>query len=165
MTPDIQYFGSDGTWNRPERAVAVDVLVQAGGGSAAPGTDGEDGGIAVKRFHAPGIPPTMDVQIGKGGRPGGRDGYVLVLTHQAPSETRVKVWKVTRWVAMAVTMFMVLLCGACCVLEATSGVPWWQTAAACVFTLAAIAGLPVTWWWFRPPVHCPEREQRPRTAR
>lgn len=81
--PDIQYFGSDGTWVRPDRAAAVDVLVQAGGGGAAPGVDGEDGEITVKRLYAPDIPPTVDIEIGKGGRPGGRDGYALIVTHLA----------------------------------------------------------------------------------
>ena len=84
--PDIQYFGADGTWIRPERAAAIDVLVQAGGGGAAPGVNGADGELAVKRFYAPEIPPTMDIQIGKGGRPGGRDGYVLVVTHLTSEE-------------------------------------------------------------------------------
>jgi hypothetical protein len=29
-TPDIQYFGSDGTWIKPSRAARVDVIVQGG---------------------------------------------------------------------------------------------------------------------------------------
>jgi hypothetical protein len=37
----------------------------------------------VKWFYAPEIPPTMDIQIVRGGRPGGRDGYVLVITYFA----------------------------------------------------------------------------------
>lgn len=83
-TPDIQYFGHDGTWVRPEHASAVDVIAQAGGGGAGPnGERGEDGALHVKRFYAPKVPPTMQIEIGKGGRPGGRDGYVLVVTHLA----------------------------------------------------------------------------------
>ena len=85
--PDIQYFGRDGTWVRPERSAAVDVLVQAGGaGASSTGQRGEDGGVAVKRFYAPDIPPTVDIEIGRGGRPGGRDGYVLVVTHLTGEE-------------------------------------------------------------------------------
>ena len=78
--PDIRYFDSDGIWVRPERATAIDVLVQAGGGGGY-GARGKDGQMSVERIYAPDIPPTMAVTIGRGGRPGGRDGYVLVVTH------------------------------------------------------------------------------------
>ena len=88
--PDIQYFDSDGTWTKPPRAVRVDVVLQAAGGGGAvyfeprgtgAGIHGEDGEITVQSFAAAGLPPSMDVTIGKGGRPGGRDGYALIVTH------------------------------------------------------------------------------------
>jgi hypothetical protein len=48
-TPDIQYFGSDGTWIKPSRAARVDVIVQGGRAVArfAP-RPGQDTGEAAK---------------------------------------------------------------------------------------------------------------------
>lgn len=73
-SPDIQYFPASGTWVKPERAVAVDVMAMSGGSGwslSADGrvTDGED------------LPAELEVEIGRGGRPGGRDGYALIVTH------------------------------------------------------------------------------------
>lgn len=31
-------------------------------------------------------PDTLEVEVGKGGRPGGRDGYALIVTHLSPGE-------------------------------------------------------------------------------
>ncbi|SRR5260370_15034750 len=86
-TPDMQYFGADGTWVKPEGAIRADVVLQGAGAGAAmcgqlacrPGQDGE---IAVHSFPADQLPEAVDIIIGKGGRPGGQDGYVLVITHR-----------------------------------------------------------------------------------
>ena len=84
--PDIQYFDHDATWTRPERATAIDVLVVGGGAGGTADGPGENGELTVKRFIAPDIPPTVEIEVGKGGRGtggggDGRDGCVLVVTH------------------------------------------------------------------------------------
>lgn len=91
MNPDIQYFASSGTWVKPERAVAVDVMAMSGGagaGLSADGnvTDGEDGKLEAHRYLADDLPAELEVEVGRGGRPGGRDGYALIVTHLASDE-------------------------------------------------------------------------------
>lgn len=49
-------------------------------GTPVPGS-GEPGTLSVMSFAAIDLPETLEVEVGKGGRPGGRDGYALVLTH------------------------------------------------------------------------------------
>lgn len=88
MSPDIQYFASSGTWVKPPGAVAVDIMGCGGGagagfradGSVIPGGDGE---LTVRRLLADDLPGSVEVEAGKGGRPGGRDGYALIVTHLA----------------------------------------------------------------------------------
>lgn len=102
-TPVIQYFGRDGTWVKPAGAVRVDVVLQgAGGGHGWTGTcadlgrrinpngilasNGEPGEIRVSSWAADDLDDTVEVTIGKGGRPGGRDGYALIITHLADGQ-------------------------------------------------------------------------------
>jgi len=102
-TPDIQYFAASGTWTKPERAVRVDVVLQGAGGGGGPYmnvgaatsaylgrlmnpngyavSNGEPGEIRVSSFAASDLPETVVVTVGRGGRPGGRDGYALIVTH------------------------------------------------------------------------------------
>jgi hypothetical protein len=100
-TPDIQYFGSDGTWIKPSRAARVDVIVQ--GGQAGTSTlahlgrrvnpngiacsNGEIGEIRASSWDADDLDDTIAVEVGKGGRPGGRDGYALIVTHLTGDES------------------------------------------------------------------------------
>lgn len=89
--PDIQYFDSDGTWTKPPGAVRADVVLQAGGGgyTVSPtgfGGRGYHGELTVKAIPAGELPSHVQVTIGRGGRPGGRDGYALIITHLAPDE-------------------------------------------------------------------------------
>lgn len=91
--PDLQYFSEDGTWVKPPGAVRCDIVLQAAGGGwmssiIADGLQGgvhvrggEDGEIKVQSFPAARLPDLVAVTIGKGGRPGGRDGYALIITH------------------------------------------------------------------------------------
>lgn len=85
--PDIQYFAADGTWVKPPGAVRADIVLQAGGGGAVTGAGpvcagrGPDGALTVHAVPAGDLPDVMSVLIGKGGRPGGRDGYALIVTH------------------------------------------------------------------------------------
>lgn len=136
--PDIQYFGSDGTWRKPAGAARVDIVLKGGdghpatggpgvspgahigGGAGAPGsvtappggavmagaggaggrggatvadvgpklsaygwigTSGDGGEIKAVFYPASELPDEMPVEVGKGGRPGGRDGYALIITH------------------------------------------------------------------------------------
>ncbi len=44
-------------------------------GSGTPGT------LSVVRLDADDLPDTVEVTVGKGGRPGGRDGYALIIAH------------------------------------------------------------------------------------
>jgi hypothetical protein len=46
-------------------------------------SSGEPGDIRVSSFDAADLPDTVEVEVGKGGRPGGRDGYALIVTHLA----------------------------------------------------------------------------------
>jgi hypothetical protein len=82
---------------RPERAAAVDVLAVAGGGGGSFGADGQPGETMLKRFKAPGIPPSMEIQIGRGGRGtggggDGRDGCAVVVTYLEGEESAAPDW-------------------------------------------------------------------------
>jgi hypothetical protein len=43
--------------------------------------DGSPGILGIVSFDAADLPETVAVEVGKGGRPGGRDGYALIVTH------------------------------------------------------------------------------------
>jgi hypothetical protein len=85
--PEIQYFDRDGTWVKPSGAVRVDIVLQAGGGGAVTGVGpvcvgrGPDGALTVHAIPADELPGLVEVLIGRGGSPGGRDGYALIITH------------------------------------------------------------------------------------
>ena len=83
--PDIQYFDSDGTWVKPAGAVRADVVLQGAGGGALAGgfLSGDDAEITVRSIPAGDLPDQVIITIGHGGRPGGRDGYALIVTHLA----------------------------------------------------------------------------------
>ena len=99
--PDIQYFGCDGTWVKPPGAIRVDVIVQ--GGQAGDSTradlgrrvnpngivcsNGETGETRVSSWAADDLDDEVEVEVGKGGGPGGRDGYALIVTHLEPVTT------------------------------------------------------------------------------
>jgi hypothetical protein len=83
--PDMQYFDHDDIWTKPLGLVAADV-VSCGGGAGGIGAAGEDGALAVRRYLADELPDKVQVTIGKGGRPGGRNGYVLIVSHRAGEE-------------------------------------------------------------------------------
>jgi hypothetical protein len=107
--PDIAWFGQDGTWVKPAGAVRVDVFLAGGDGGDRIGDAGGEGGGASSVYpslipadvaHAPSaehrrghlgvmsydagtLPDRLQVTVGKGGRPGGLDGYVLIVTRLA----------------------------------------------------------------------------------
>jgi hypothetical protein len=105
--PAIRFFREDGTWFKPAGAVRVDVVLRGGDGGSPTGTRGGDGGGAsytsaliiptdsvlypdpagrhgrfgVMSYAAEDLPDQLQVTVGKGGRPDGQDGYVLIITH------------------------------------------------------------------------------------
>jgi hypothetical protein len=89
MKPDMQYFDVSGTWVKPNGAAAVDVMLCGAGSGSSGLVDGEDGGLTVRRYLADDLPGELQVSIGRGGRPGGRDGYALIVTHLAEASADV----------------------------------------------------------------------------
>jgi hypothetical protein len=53
--------------------------------------DGSRGILGVMSFDAADLPDAVEVTVGKGGRPGGRDGYALIVTHLNGPERPVTV--------------------------------------------------------------------------
>lgn len=85
-TPDIQFFGTSGTWVKPPLAVRVDIVLKGGEAGAVPvlGVNvGQAGELLAQSYAASDLPDRVEVEVGKGGRPGGRDGYALIVTHLA----------------------------------------------------------------------------------
>jgi hypothetical protein len=87
MEFDGESFGGEGgghsavyPGNRAASAAYVSVVCNPVP-SAAPA--GSPGSLSVDSFAAADLPETVEVEVGKGGRPGGRDGYALVVTHLA----------------------------------------------------------------------------------
>jgi hypothetical protein len=100
MKPDIQYFAEDGTWVKPAGATRVDIVLQGGQGGQSAGAvftyaslgrrvnmngircpNGQPGDTRVSSWNADELDDTVEVTVGKGGRPGGYDGYALIITH------------------------------------------------------------------------------------
>jgi hypothetical protein len=52
----------------------------------ASGASPTSGRLGVLSYDAADLPGTIEVEVGKGGRPGGRDGYALIVTHLAGNE-------------------------------------------------------------------------------
>lgn len=83
-TPDIQFFSTSGTWVKPSLAVRVDIVLKGGEAGAVPvlGVNvGAPGELLAQSYAASDLPGRLEVEVGKGGRPGGRDGYALIVTH------------------------------------------------------------------------------------
>lgn len=64
--------------------VAASGSTAVGGlGKSVPATEAE---IVTQSFAADDLPDEVAVEIGRGGSPGGRDGYALIMTHLADGE-------------------------------------------------------------------------------
>lgn len=90
MESDGESFGGEGgghsavyPGNRAASAAYVSVVCNPRP-SAAPA--GSPGSLSVDSFDAADLPGTVEVEVGKGGKPGGRDGYALIVTHLADGE-------------------------------------------------------------------------------
>lgn len=86
MESDGDSFGGEGghsaayPGNRATTAAYVSVVCNPWPSSAPAGSPGS---LSVDSFAADDLPDTIEVEVGKGGRPGGRDGYALIVTHLA----------------------------------------------------------------------------------
>lgn len=62
--------------------LAGDVIPTAGSNvTPASGASPMSGRLGVLSYDASDLPDRVEVEVGKGGRPGGRDGYALIVTH------------------------------------------------------------------------------------
>jgi hypothetical protein len=86
---DIRVYESDGLWAKPPGAVDVEVIARGGDGGSTDtywghevtSTPGAKGVVTAVSLTAAELPDELHVTVGKGGRPDGRDGYVVIITH------------------------------------------------------------------------------------
>jgi hypothetical protein len=73
--------GGDGGGASFARLASEVIPTAAGNVTPASGTSPASGRLGVLSYDADDLPDTVEVTVGKGGRPGGRDGYALIVTH------------------------------------------------------------------------------------
>jgi hypothetical protein len=75
--------GGDGGGASFARLASGIIPTAAGNVVPASGASPTSGRLGVLSYDAADLPDTVEITVGKGGRPGGRDGYALIVTHLA----------------------------------------------------------------------------------
>jgi hypothetical protein len=91
---------ADGTDNGYEGGGTSFSFFPSGGGggagiAAAPSRPNrvDDGELVAREFPADAWPAQVSVEVGKGGRPGGQDGYALIVTHlREPDDEKIRAY-------------------------------------------------------------------------
>jgi hypothetical protein len=86
MEFDGESFGGEGGGNSHIGYVPNPHALASFTGVRSSESAGDPGTLSVMSYAPGDLPETVGVEVGEGGRPGGQDGYALIVTHLADGE-------------------------------------------------------------------------------